>query len=140
MYRASRDGNTAAAFHEKCDNKGATVVVVRIQNSEQIVGGYNPLSWDSNSDWKSTNDSFIFSLTNRNNLQGAKVGYSSGHQYSVHCNQSFGPWFGGDGDLGFYNNTWRNNNQNNYSVYPKIGIPAGNFNVEDYEVFQVIKK
>ena len=22
LYRASRDGNTAAAFHQKCDNKG----------------------------------------------------------------------------------------------------------------------
>ncbi len=27
LYRDSRDGNTAAAFHTKCDNKGATVVV-----------------------------------------------------------------------------------------------------------------
>jgi hypothetical protein len=29
----SKDGNTATAFHEKCDKKGA--------NSEQIIGGYN---------------------------------------------------------------------------------------------------
>ena len=46
LYRDSRDGNTAAAFHTKCDNKGATVVV-KIKNSEQIIGGYNPLFWDS---------------------------------------------------------------------------------------------
>src|SRR5581483_10086642 len=26
LYKASRDGNTAAAFHERCDNKGATIV------------------------------------------------------------------------------------------------------------------
>src|SRR5438034_1624349 len=25
IYRASKDGNTIAAFHEKCDNKGATI-------------------------------------------------------------------------------------------------------------------
>ena len=36
LYRASRDGNTAASFHEKCDNKGATVVVAKIQLLEGI--------------------------------------------------------------------------------------------------------
>jgi hypothetical protein len=47
LFRASRDGNSSAAFHTKCDNKGVTIVVIKITNSEQIFGGYNPLSWDS---------------------------------------------------------------------------------------------
>ena len=54
LYRASRDGNTAAAFHAKCDNKRATIVIVKITNSEQIFGGYNPLFWDSSNSFKST--------------------------------------------------------------------------------------
>ena len=70
LYRAGRDGNTNAAFHEKCDNKKATITVVKIKGSEQIVGGYNPLEWDV-SGCKSTLDSFIFSLTDRMNLQTA---------------------------------------------------------------------
>src|SRR5437764_12022746 len=28
LYRSNRNDNTAAAFHTKCDNKGATLVVV----------------------------------------------------------------------------------------------------------------
>src|SRR5438045_3215360 len=52
LYRASRDGNTPAAFHQKCDNKGATIVIAKITNSEQIVGGYNPLFWVSSNKWK----------------------------------------------------------------------------------------
>ena len=40
LYRASRDGNTAASFHRKCDNKGPTIVIAKITNSQQIVGGY----------------------------------------------------------------------------------------------------
>ena len=28
IYRSSRDGNTAKVFHEKCDNKGATTIVI----------------------------------------------------------------------------------------------------------------
>src|SRR5581483_8674832 len=62
LYRASRDGNTAAKFHEKCDNKGATIVVAKIKDSEQIVGGYNPLFWDSSNSDKVTYDSFLFSF------------------------------------------------------------------------------
>src|SRR5277367_816856 len=45
LYRASRDDNTAAAFHEKCDNKGPTIFIAKITNSEQIVSGYNPFDW-----------------------------------------------------------------------------------------------
>src|SRR6266498_309474 len=44
LYRASKYGNTATAFHKKCDNKGAT-------NSEHII----PLKWDSS-------DSYTVSL------------------------------------------------------------------------------
>src|SRR5581483_7578091 len=81
LYRASRDGNTVAAFHEKCDNNGATVVITKVQNSEKIIGGYNPLFWDSSSSDKSTNDSFIFSFADRNNFQSAKIGYCNNSQY-----------------------------------------------------------
>jgi len=137
LYRASRDGNSVASFHEKCDNKGATVVVAKIQNSEKIVGGYNPLFWDSSDLYKSTNGSFIFSFTDRNNLQSAKVGYCNENQNAVYCNPSNGPVFGngsfhcyGDGTWIGYPNT-----------YPKVDdIQNRNeFNVDDYEVFQVVK-
>src|SRR5207244_7921932 len=76
LYRASRDGNTPAAFHAKCDNKGATIVVVKIKNSEKIVGGYNPFHWNSSNQDKSTFDSFIYSFTNRKYIKTAKVCYS----------------------------------------------------------------
>ena len=32
LYRASKDGSTTAAFHAKCDNKGATIVIAKIRN------------------------------------------------------------------------------------------------------------
>src|SRR5438034_7937679 len=57
LYCASKDGNTVKAFHEKCDNKGATIVIAKVTNSEYIIGGYNPLEWDSSGSWKSTNNS-----------------------------------------------------------------------------------
>ncbi|GBC06586.1 hypothetical protein RclHR1_06940003 [Rhizophagus clarus] len=137
LYRASRDGNTAAVFHAKCDNKGATIVIVKITNSEQIIGGYNPLFWDSSNGYKSTRDSFIFSFANKDDLQKTKIVYSNGDQFSMQCYSHCGPIFGNsDLCLNFSSgpNIW---NHNPYS-YPSLGLPY-EMNVEDYEVYQVIE-
>ncbi|CAB4377905.1 unnamed protein product [Rhizophagus irregularis] len=140
LYRASRDGNTAADFHKKCDNKGATIVIAKVTDSEQIVGGYNPLFWNEKCNTnKSTNDSFIFTLTDRTNFQTAKVSYSNGDPNSIQNYSVHGPVFGAT-DL--YENNGSNWCSKSDSIsYPKIDeMPIGKFYVDDYEVFQVIKK
>ncbi|POG76866.1 hypothetical protein GLOIN_2v851760 [Rhizophagus irregularis DAOM 181602=DAOM 197198] len=101
LYRASRDGNTPATFHNKCDNKGATIVVVKVKNTEQIVGGYNPLFWDS----------------------------------------YYGPVFGSSDlydDSSRNLGTWCGNSNNSYDIVHSM--PIHNFEVDDYEVFQVVKR
>ncbi|GBB87679.1 hypothetical protein RclHR1_14160005 [Rhizophagus clarus] len=148
LYNSSRDGNSAADFHKRCDNKGATIVIAKVANSDEIIGGYNPVSWDSTNTWKSTKNSFIFSFMSSTNLQTAKVSHINvGYfDYSIYCYQNHGPTFGSGHDLAHYGGTtWRSNNK--YS-YPKIDIPKNCkiaksykfFNIENYEVFQVIKK
>ncbi|RGB22855.1 hypothetical protein C1646_775419 [Rhizophagus diaphanus] len=145
LYRTSRDGNTAEEFHTRCDNKGATIVIVKIKNSEQIIGGYNPLFWDSSNSVKSTKDSFIFSITDKNDLQSANVVYSNGNKYSIrnylHCGPHFGYYelfvnIGDDPDFWYYNH-------DNYTLYESyldaLNLP-NKINVGDFEVFQVIKK
>ncbi|CAB4377870.1 unnamed protein product [Rhizophagus irregularis] len=139
LYRVSRDSNTPATYHAKCDNKGPTIVVVKISNSEKIVGGYNPLIWISTNQVKSTNDSFIYLFTDRIDTKSAKVSYSNGDNYSIRNLAPYGPGFGQGSDL-----ICRNDGQC-YSFpsnsYPKIdGIPGGIFPIDDYEVFEVIKK
>uniref|UniRef100_U9U964 TLDc domain-containing protein n=1 Tax=Rhizophagus irregularis (strain DAOM 181602 / DAOM 197198 / MUCL 43194) TaxID=747089 RepID=U9U964_RHIID len=139
LYRASRDGDTAAAFHNLCDNGGPTIVIAKIASSEQIVGGYNPLDWKpviiNSRYYKPTKDSFIFSFADRNNLQTAKVSYPKENQQqnSIYSNSVYGPRFGGGHDLCWHQNgTW--------GCIPHtylIDLPR-NFNVSDYEVFQVI--
>jgi hypothetical protein len=137
LYRASRDGNTAEVFHAKCDNKGANIVVVKVKDSEQIVGGYNPLFWDSNDGYKSTKDSFIFSFKDKNNFQNAKIVYSNDDQFSIYCHSSNGPTFGfSDLFISYYfdPNIW----YSSVSSYPTLNL-SGRIKVDDYEVFQVIK-
>jgi hypothetical protein len=46
-YRASCDGWGAKDFHLNCDNKGATVVLVQVDNF--IFGGFTDLNWTASS-------------------------------------------------------------------------------------------
>ena len=45
LFRASRDGFAASAFHSKCDNKGPTVTVVK--SFANIFGGFTETPWTS---------------------------------------------------------------------------------------------
>ncbi|RIA89080.1 hypothetical protein C1645_825392, partial [Glomus cerebriforme] len=117
---------------------GANIVVVKIKNSEQIVGGYNPFFWDSSNTNKSTKDSFIFSFTDKNDPQSAKVVHSLGDQYSIQCLSGHGPVFSSD----LHKNYSNSNNeywQSWVGSYPTLNLPSEIY-VDDYEVFQVIKK
>ena len=44
LFRASRDGFAATAFHSKCDNKGPTVTIVK-SRGYNIFGGFTEVSW-----------------------------------------------------------------------------------------------
>ena len=41
LYRSSRDGFNTNSFHKNCGGKGATIWVAKIQDSAQLIGGYN---------------------------------------------------------------------------------------------------
>ena len=45
LFRASRDGFAASAFHSKCDNKGPTITVVK--SGGNIFGGFSENAWTS---------------------------------------------------------------------------------------------
>ena len=42
-YKASQEGCNANEFHSRCDGKGPTVTIVRVQ--DYIFGGYTDISW-----------------------------------------------------------------------------------------------
>ena len=45
LYRASRDGWQCQDFHSRCDNKGATVTVIKCTGGF-VFGGYADAPWD----------------------------------------------------------------------------------------------
>ena len=62
MLRGSRNGFTPQKFHEICDNQSHLVSIIKVEDSNEILGGYNPIGWKSKSSYGSTKDSFIFSF------------------------------------------------------------------------------
>ena len=67
------DGFTSKKFREICNNQTRTVTVVRVKDSNEILGGYNPIAWERsdyfNPRFGDTKESFIFSFKNKENIE-----------------------------------------------------------------------
>ncbi|RHZ89498.1 hypothetical protein Glove_13g131 [Diversispora epigaea] len=96
-----KDGFAPQTFWNICHGHAKTVVVAKVKGTDEILGGYNPLTWDnSNFDgkWMKTKDSFIFSLKN-GTIQNSIISRVQNIHYAI-CNISkiyqneFGPHFG----------------------------------------------
>ena len=85
LYRLSENGESYSTFHELCDNKGPTLTLFHV-NDGNIVGIYTPLSWDSNSNWKNDNDTFIFNLNKEQKYKKIKS------DCSAYCSNAYGPY------------------------------------------------
>lgn len=47
LYSSSLHGPDMRSFHLRCDNKGPTVTLIKISETNEIIGGYNSQSWRS---------------------------------------------------------------------------------------------
>ena len=72
MYRASRDGFAARAFHDRCDNVPNTVTIIR--NALNFVfGGFTAARWSSTAGYIADPTAFIFSLRRNGELTNYKL-------------------------------------------------------------------
>ena len=97
LYRASRDGWLVSDFHRLCDEKGPTVVIVKVYNG-RLCGGYCSIGWRSSGGWQHDNKSFLFSLNSLKKFNASQQGHG-GH---VWWNSAKGPYFGDNGSLELY--------------------------------------
>ncbi|KAG9300155.1 hypothetical protein G9A89_010565 [Geosiphon pyriformis] len=96
LLRGSRDGFSPNDFHSLCDDKGATVTVIKVKGTGQLIGGYSPESWHSYIARLNGDGSFIFSLGD-GKAQDAKLGkFVSGlaNGFRPLSHQNYGPHFG----------------------------------------------
>ena len=59
VYKASRDGWSAMAFHDAVDERGSGLVVARGVNGV-VFGGYNPNGWRSTDDYYLSSQAFLW--------------------------------------------------------------------------------
>ncbi|PKB93218.1 hypothetical protein RhiirA5_441984, partial [Rhizophagus irregularis] len=114
----------------------ATIIVIKIKGTNQIVGGYNPLDWEGSGIYKKTQDSFIFIFNDYRDINTGKIGRVTNASHALICNPLRGPIFGSNDIEMYYNdNKWGSNP----NFYPNLNIP-GSFEIDDYEAFQVVEK
>jgi hypothetical protein len=139
LVRGSRDGFDKVTFRKYCDNKGPTVTIVRVKNSNEILGGFNPCNWSSVTgygDFINTQESFIFSLV-KNNLENSIFSKVVDTEHAIYNSSDYGPCFGnGKSDLDLL--SYKNKGRCVKTSYEKaIRVREKHFEIGDYEVFQV---
>ena len=97
LYSPTFDANTKEDFHKNCDNKGSTIVLVETSNGRRF-GGFTSLSWKSNDQWVNDPCACIFSFDTHKKYKLLLP------QYSYYGGPGYGPHFGVNDQLGFYNN------------------------------------
>ena len=148
LYRGSRDGWKTSDFHAKCDNKGATITVIRSSDGF-IFGGFADKSWTSANKYCDSDKSFLFSLKSPSNEVGtAKMRIKQNTYSNAICHgPSYGPTFGGGHDLYIASDANKNNTSitnfgHTYELPPgqtrEFLVGSNNFKVSEIEVFQVI--
>ena len=111
LYRGSRDGFSTKNFHEKCDNKGPTVMIIK-SNYGKVFGGFTDISWDSSNSWKTTKNAFLFSVDKK----GKYTIKPDCEGFAMRCHENYGPSFGNGHDL--YISDKCNTNHSSYSNFP----------------------
>eukprot|EP00438_Fugacium_kawagutii_P027272 Skav214365 [mRNA] locus=scaffold86:651312:655028:+ [translate_table: standard] len=95
LFRATRDGFFATAFHEMCDEKGPTIVVARKTDGD-LFGGYVEVSWDCRSGWRQSKRAFLFSFASGGQARKypIKPPLSPDRKNGILCESSHGVTFG----------------------------------------------
>jgi len=163
LYRGSRDGFSAKNFHEKCDNKGETLTIIK-SDKDFIFGGYTEINWDStiwnkkigennNSRRNGNGNEFVFSLKNPHNIHPSKFNLKNEWlNHSICCDGNLGPIFGCN-DIRIENNcnvkknrfTFYDFNPGEYCFDDTTGkkrllfTGENSYTVKEIEVFNIIR-
>ncbi|RHZ81867.1 hypothetical protein Glove_117g200 [Diversispora epigaea] len=139
ILRGSLDGFEKYVFWYLCNQKTNLVVVVKVKDTEEILGGYNPIGWNSDLiGYCETNDSFIFSLKN-GNIKNYILSCVKDASKTIYNDSNYhGLNFGGHDFLTNGNRSFYVNSVQGYEKL--IRETTGEFSIDNYEVFQIKKR
>ncbi|RIA86164.1 hypothetical protein C1645_829700 [Glomus cerebriforme] len=93
IYRGSRDSLDANSFKKKCQGQIASLVLIKIQQSNKIFGGYSSIGFNSIGDellfkdndhhYYCSSNNFIFSFENSEDTQNMKISRVKNHSRAL---------------------------------------------------------
>ncbi|CAG8480021.1 2365_t:CDS:2, partial [Acaulospora morrowiae] len=100
LYRGTRDGFDANSFHNKVNGQGQAIVIIKVKDSGEIIGGFNASGWCNKKirkfgrrtyiseyydrGWIKNSDHFIFSFGSRDDYKTMKIGRLIDKRYGVY--------------------------------------------------------
>ncbi|RHZ71575.1 hypothetical protein Glove_256g116 [Diversispora epigaea] len=94
LVRGSRDGFDIKTIYNICDKVSKTIIVLKVEGTGEILGGYNPLEWNKDNNlWKNADDSFVFSLKTANLKISIFSSTSENNGFAI-CNYPKDSWLG----------------------------------------------
>ena len=123
LFKASENFFSAKLFHDFCDDKGSTLILIKSKKGK-CFGGYNPISWKTfdSKEYFTANGAFIFSIDKK-----TKIPLNSNS--AILCNNDIGPEFGHDLVLSDFCDK-------NFDSSCSLD-DIEHFSVEEYEVFSI---
>src|SRR6266511_1744536 len=95
IFQGTKDGYARTTFEQKCYNIEQTIVMMKIKETGELVGGYNPVCWNkkerssNDSYWIETDKSFIFKI-DENQLDNSILSRVKKPKYAIeHYGQNF---------------------------------------------------
>ncbi|RHZ80160.1 hypothetical protein Glove_139g112 [Diversispora epigaea] len=150
ILRGTQDGFAPQIFWKTCHGHAGTVVLVKVEGTDEIIGGYNPLEWDNSNihdKWMKTEDSFIFSLKNGNISNSILSRVKNSQRAIVNVSKKFqkkwGPYFGDFWvNSGYFalDNARFSLSFGNYYEKPIRTSSLNHFSIINYEVFKIVRK
>ncbi|CAF0886125.1 unnamed protein product [Adineta steineri] len=117
IYKATRDGFSADAFHSCCDNKGPTMTIIQ-SNNNYLFGGYTSVSWISCQQYRNDETAFLFTLTNPKKIPPTKYTIKPDRvANAIYDDSGSGPRFGDGNDIKLCSSS--NKLTSNYTNFPK---------------------
>ena len=132
LYQASVDGFESINFHNKCDYKGYTVILI-VTETNKIFGGFTELEWSSDIKNKDGNKGFIFSFSEK------KIYYNK-NKYRIYCSSYYGPdFYEAFYIIGKTGHIYKYPPYEYFDFIPKDHNLAWKyeFSIKDYAVFQI---
>ncbi|RGB25046.1 hypothetical protein C1646_747525 [Rhizophagus diaphanus] len=148
IYRGSRDGISNKSFREKCKGRVASLVLIKVKDTNKIFGGYSSIGFCSlgndfilinNDDYHdfrfyNSSDNFIFSFENSEDTKHMKISRVVNKSQAILDIDRSGFNFGW-GSLSMNNiNLHANNNSNNYENNLKTDTV---YTIKEIEIFNI---